>query len=86
MGEEREVLTAIDLMGELILDKRQLTFKANQDVGSITEVTVLKVMGPNKIRDLYRSICEIPENRAKSNWKWRKKLKMNGEIFGKFKN
>ena len=69
MGEEREVLTALALMGELILDQCQLEFKANRDVGSITEVVVLKAKEANKIRELCREICEIPGNRVKSNWK-----------------
>ena len=49
------------LWGVLILDQCQLKFKANQDLGSITEVAVLKVDETNEIRDIYREICEIPE-------------------------
>ena len=32
------------------------------------------------MRDLYRVICEIPENQMKLNWERRKKLKMNGDL------
>ena len=67
MREERDVLSALDLMEELILDQRQLKFKANQDAVPVTEVAVLKANGANKIRDLYRAIFEIPENRARLN-------------------
>ena len=59
MNEERAVLTALALTDELILDQRQLKFRANRDAGSITEAAVLKVKESNKIRDLYRAICEI---------------------------
>ena len=67
MGEEREGLTALALMEEVIPDQRQWKFKENQDLGSITEVAVLKVKETSKIRDLYWPVCEIPENRAKLN-------------------
>ena len=69
MGEEKEVLSALALMEEFISDQRQLKFKDNPDANSITEVAILKVNEANKIRDLYRGMCEIPENRAKLNWK-----------------
>ena len=85
MNEARGVLTAMSLMGELISAQFQLGFKANKDVGPITEVAVLKVKETNEIRDLSRAIFEIPENRAKSNRKRRNKLKTGGEIWGKFK-
>ena len=64
VGEEKAVLSAPDLMEESISDQRQLKFKANKDVDSITEVEVLKVNEANKIRGLCRAVSEIPENRA----------------------
>ena len=70
-GEEREVLSAMALTEELISDLRQLKFKANRDVRSITEVAVLKVNESNEIRDICSAICEIPENRVRSNRKER---------------
>ena len=63
--EERKVLTALALMGDLILGQRQLKFKANQGVGSITEVAVLKVNETNKFRELCRCVFGIPGNRSK---------------------
>ena len=48
MHEDRQVLLAMALMGELISEQRQLEFKENQDVGSITEVAVPKVHGVTK--------------------------------------
>ena len=66
-ARRKEVLAALALTGELILDQCQLKFKENQDVGAITEVAVLKVSGANEIRVLCRAIWEIPENRVKSN-------------------
>ena len=54
-------------MEELISDQCQLKFKANQDVGSITNVAVPKVIETDEIRELYRAIFEIPENRARPN-------------------
>ena len=66
-GEEKEVLSAMARMEEFISDHRLLKFKGNQDVDSITEVAALKVGGANEIRELYRAIGEIPENRVKVN-------------------
>ena len=43
-------LSAMALTDELIFRQCQLKFKANRDVGSITEVAVLKVGGTNEIR------------------------------------
>ena len=40
----------------------QLKCKENQDACAITEVAVLNVHGANEIRELYREICEVPEN------------------------
>ena len=85
MGEEREVLTAPALLGGLILDQFQLKFKANQELGSITEAAAMKAKETNKIRDICRAICEIPENRAKSNRERIKKLKTNGKLWAQFK-
>ena len=68
--------------GELIFGQCQLKFKTNKDAVSITEVALLKVDETNKIRELYRAICEIPENRLKSNWKWSEELKTNGGMWG----
>ena len=48
MDGERTVLSALALMEEFILDQRQVKLKENQDVGSITEVAVLKAHGANK--------------------------------------
>ena len=67
MDEDRKVLMALALMEEAILGHLQVKLKENRDAGSITEVAVLKVNETNKIRELYRGICEIPENRVKLN-------------------
>ena len=65
MGEEREVLSALALMGALISNQRQLKFKANRDANSITELAVLKMNESNNIREFCSAISEIPENVAK---------------------
>ena len=44
------------------MDQRPVKHKENQDADSITDAVVLKADGANQIRDLYRGICEIPEN------------------------
>ena len=80
MGEEKQVLPALSLMDELISDHCQLGFKENQDAGPITEAAVLKVNESNKIREIYRAILEIPENRAKLNWGRIEKSIRNGKI------
>ena len=53
---------ALALMGELISDHRRAKLKENQDADSITEVAALKANVTNKIREIYRGVCEIPEN------------------------
>ena len=58
----RQVLAAMGLMEEMILDQRQFEFKENQDAGSITEVAVLEVNETNRIRGLCGAIFEIPAN------------------------
>ena len=63
--EEKKVLIALALAGEVISGQCQLKLKENQDANSIIETTVLKVRETNKIREIYREICEIPESRVK---------------------
>ena len=43
MGEERQVLAALALMGGVIFDQRQLELGENQYAGSVTEAEVLKI-------------------------------------------
>ena len=66
--EEKKVLTALAFTGEVGAGKCQLKLGENQEANSITETAVLKVPRTNKNRDLYRAICEIPQNRAKFKW------------------
>ena len=47
-------------MEELISDHLQLGLKGNQELGPITEVTVLEISGTDKIRELYRAIWGFP--------------------------
>ena len=63
--EAKKVLTALSFLEEVISNRRQFKLKENQKANSITETDVLKVRETNRIRDLYRGISEIPENRAK---------------------
>ena len=66
--EEKKVLTALAFMEEVIADQCQFKLKENQEANPITESDVLKVQEANKIRDIYRAIFGIPENREKPNW------------------
>ena len=84
-NEGRNVLMTPALMGESILDQRRVKLKENQDTGSIDEVAVLKVVETNKIREIYRAICESPEKPSEIESGGSKKLKMNGEIWKIFK-
>ena len=59
---EKQVLSARALMEAVISGHRQLKLKENKDTGSITVVGVLEIHETNVIRDLYRAICEIPDN------------------------
>ena len=60
-GEEQHVLTALALLGEVISDHRQVELKENKDAGLITVVAVSKINETNRIREIYRTIGEIPE-------------------------
>ena len=59
--EEQHVLAALALLGEVITDQRQVELKENQDADLITDSAVLGINETNKIRELYRALCEIPE-------------------------
>ena len=61
MEEEQRVLTELAFLAEVIFGQYQQKLKENQDVGRFTEVAVLKINETNKIRELCRAICEIPE-------------------------
>ena len=78
--EEKNGLTELALMEEVIANQCQLKLKGNQDAGSITETPALKVQASGKIRDLYRAMCEIPENPIEIGPKRSKKLKTNGNL------
>ena len=65
--EERHVLTALALLGEVISDQCQKKLKENQDAGRITEVAVLGINESGKIREIYRAIGEIPETEKERN-------------------
>ena len=59
--EEKNALMSFPLMVEVIAGQRHLKLKDNPDVG-YTETAVSKAEETNKIREIYRAICEIPEN------------------------
>ena len=61
MEKEKHVLAAMALFEEVILDHRPAKLKENQDVNLITESAVLGIIETNKIRELYRTLSEIPE-------------------------
>ena len=65
------------------LQRRQLKLKANQDANPITEVAVLKINETDKIRELYRAICEIPETPNETELKMKKETEMNGKLRSK---
>ena len=53
--------------------------KENPDMG-ITETPVLKAKDTNKIRGIFRGICEIPEKPGEIELKSSKGLKTNGNL------
>ena len=67
MGEEQQILTALALLGGVILGQCQQKLEGNRDVCRITEVAVLKINEASKIRELYRAIGEIPETEKERN-------------------
>ena len=56
------------------LDHCQLNLKGNEDSGSITEAAVLEINEANKIRELCRALCDIPETEKGKNRNRRKKV------------
>ena len=48
-------------MGEVIADLIHLKWKENQNDHLLNEKAILKAREENKIRELYREICEMPE-------------------------
>ena len=78
---EQQVLAALALLGEVILDLCQLKLKANQDVGLITESAVLEINETEEIRELYRTLCEIPET-----GKEKTRKRKSGKQWGGFSN
>ena len=79
--EEQQVLAALALLGEVILDQCQSKLKENQDVGLITESEVLKINEAGGIRELYRTLCEIPET-----GKEKTRKRKSGKQWGGFSN
>ena len=67
--EQQQVLAALAMLGEVILDQRQLKLKENQDGDLITESEVFEINETNKIRELYRTLCEIPETEKEKDTK-----------------
>ena len=63
--EEQQVLAALALLGEAVSDQCQLELKENKAVDLITESAVLEINEANKIRELYRTIFEIPDTDKK---------------------
>ena len=61
MQEEKKILTELASMGELIAVKRLLKLTENHEVNLIAENAFSGVRETNKIRELYRVICEITE-------------------------
>ena len=82
MGEEQRVLTALALLGEVISDQRQKKLKGNQDVGRITEVTVLQINETGEIRELYRTLGEIPETEKEKEVHQRREVEAECEAMG----
>ena len=84
-GEEQQVLTALALLGGVILDQRQKKLMGNKDLVRITEVAVLKINEAGKIRERYRAIGEIPETEKERNVnKGKKWMGKNGKQWGEF--
>ena len=68
---------------EVILDQRQQNSEENQDVGRITEVAVLEINETNRIRELYREFCEIPETEKEKDVSKRQEVGKEWTAMGK---
>ena len=71
--EEKHVLAALALFGEIIVGQCQQELKGNQDVNRITELETLKINVSNKIKELYRAISGIPATKKEKNVRERQK-------------
>ena len=65
--EEKHVLAALALFGEIIADRCQQTLKENQAANRVTDLATLKINEKNKIKELYRAISEIPATEKEKN-------------------
>ena len=59
--EEKKILTPFAVMGEVIANQCQLKLTENQEANLIAERAIAKVQEANKMSELFRVICEIPE-------------------------
>ena len=50
-------------MGELIAKQCRLKQEENKEANLIEKNAISEAQDANKIRDLYRLVCEIPENK-----------------------
>ena len=71
---------ALDVMWEVISDKRQLKLQENQEWGLITEKSILKVGETNKIRGICRVICETPEKPSEIELRRRREIETAWEF------
>ena len=68
----------------MILDQCQLKLKGNQDANLITESAVLEINEANKIRELYRTLREIPETEKGKIRNRIEKFRKKGKQWGEF--
>ena len=85
MEEEQHVLTALAILGEVILYQRQKKPKENKDAGRITEGSVLKIneTGGKSVHFIER-LAKFQKRRKKGMRTKGKKRKKNGGKWGKF--
>ena len=83
---ETKILTALAFMEEVIANKCQLKLKANLEAHPTAEKAISEAQDTNKIRELYRVICEIPGKPCEIELRKSEKSKPNGNFWKKVRN
>ena len=82
MQEEKKILISSAFMGELIPPQRRLKLKENHEVDLMDVECFFEMQRSNKIRELIRVICEIPEKDSEGGLRKNKEIEIEWKLFG----
>ena len=82
--EEKKVLAALALFGEIVVGQCQAKRKENQDAKQLTETATMEINETNKIKELYKILGEFTESEKEKQLKERQQVE--GEWGGNGRN